>query len=157
MDDAVRLIDAVDSVWALLTLFLVGIYALMWKFGGELLKNSRESKALAQDSNDEAKKISRNIITNHGSKNLGDAIDRLTEQSWKHDEKLEIVSRKTHELDDSMEGVQSAILRQAAQLDLAIRQIKTYISDNADLMAYGRRNMDEQLELEEGKKNEQAE
>jgi hypothetical protein len=93
-----ELIESGDSAWKVLTIFLLGIYLLLWKYGGELVKLARENNATSKQSHrvaeearktavevrQEARQISKNIVTNHGSKNLGDAIDRITEWMLVH-------------------------------------------------------------------------
>ena len=98
MDWISGVIASADSAWSVIAIFLVGIYVLLWKYGGELLKLQRENNAVVKQSHQvakdakttalevrtEARNISRNITTNHGSKNLGDAIDRITEWMLQH-------------------------------------------------------------------------
>lgn len=72
MENVVDILNAVDSPWSLLTLLILGFFALMWKFGKEILSLLKETRTVAKD-------VQQSIITNHGSKNIGDAIDRLTE------------------------------------------------------------------------------
>ena len=91
MESLVEAVASADNVWAVVAIFLLGIYVLAWKYGGELLKLARENNRVAkaaaetaQDVKSEAQEISKNIITNHGSKNIGDAIDRLTEWMLTH-------------------------------------------------------------------------
>lgn len=98
MDWVEGVVNSGDSGWKVITIFLVGIYVLLWKYGGDLLKLQRENNAVVKRSHEvaknaektavevrtEARKISSNIITNHGSKNLGDAIDRITEWMLTH-------------------------------------------------------------------------
>lgn len=80
--DVARTIEAADSGWALAAIFLLGIYALLWKFGRELLELARTNQQVAQDNHQKTTEITESIRTNHGSKNLGDAVDRLTEEVW---------------------------------------------------------------------------
>lgn len=75
MDGISEIVEAADSGWALAAIFLIGIYLLLWKYGGEMLRLSRENNLVT-------KNVADSIVTNHGSKNLGDAVDRLTESVW---------------------------------------------------------------------------
>lgn len=72
MDELLKAASGIDSAWPVLAIAIAGLYVLAWKFGGQVL-------AVVQASHSETKAISESIITNHGSKNIGDAIDRLTE------------------------------------------------------------------------------
>lgn len=74
MDSLAELVDAVDSWWSIMALLMIGLYALAWKFGSELIHNTR--------------KTNESIQTNHGSKNLGDAVDRLTDLLLAHSEDI---------------------------------------------------------------------
>lgn len=73
MDALAQAVEAADGPWPVLAIALIGLYALFWKFGNQILVAVREGHA-------ETKQISESIVTNHGSKNIGDAVDRLTEQ-----------------------------------------------------------------------------
>lgn len=78
MEHVAAVLEASDSPWGVLALVVLGAYAFMWKFGKEILATVRETKTVAKD-------VQTSIITNHGSKNLGDAIDRLT--GWVMDDR----------------------------------------------------------------------
>lgn len=73
MDSLVEAVQAADGPWPVLAIAIIGLYVLVWRFGGRLI-------TLLQAQHVETKNISDSIITNHGSKNIGDAVDRLTEQ-----------------------------------------------------------------------------
>lgn len=86
MDSLARAVEAADSGWPVVAIAVIGLYLLLWKFGDKLLVALRENtahtvaaKEIAQDAKDVADGVAKDIVTNHGSKNLGDAIDRLTE------------------------------------------------------------------------------
>lgn len=79
MEPLVEAVQAADSVWAVLAIAIIGLYVLVWKFGGQLLSVARENNAVAKEAHAEVKSVSESIVTNHGSKNMGDAIDRITE------------------------------------------------------------------------------
>lgn len=74
-DTLARAVEAADGPWPVLAIALIGLYALFWKFGNQLL-------SLMQAQHEETKGIAESIVTNHGSKNIGDAVDRLTENVW---------------------------------------------------------------------------
>ena len=71
--DIAQIIEAADTIQAIIILFMIGVFAFGWKYGRELLQ-------LARAMSERTKKISGDIVTNHGSKNLGDAVDRLYEK-----------------------------------------------------------------------------
>jgi hypothetical protein len=72
VDSLARAVEAADSGWAVLAIAIIGVYVLVWKFGGQIL-------GIVKENNSVAKSLQESIITNHGSKNIGDAIDKLTE------------------------------------------------------------------------------
>lgn len=94
MNDLTRAVEAADGVWPVLAIFIIGLYVLVWKFGGVLLAGVRKSgtdasdaRIVASDVLAETQQISENITTNHGSRNIGHAVDILTEMlvSIRHD------------------------------------------------------------------------
>lgn len=119
IEDVVRLLESVNSVWAVLALFLVGTFLLIWKYGHEILKLSRDSNAKARSAAVAAEKIREDIITNHGSDNLGDSIDRLTGWVSKllKEQRKSAADRKqlnitVHELQEGLEEVRGLLLDQ---------------------------------------------
>lgn len=133
MGDALaRAVEAADGPWPVIAIAVIGLYVLLWRFGGQLLAVARENNVVAHEAkdvavaaHDEAKQISESIITNHGSKNLGDAVDRLT--AW----------MLTH-LDESREADRAvALLRSqfvlhlatSAETEEAVRKSLTDIDD----------------------------
>lgn len=77
VESIIRLIDAVGDSWsAIALLFLVGLFLLLWKFGRDIIKALQENTRKTE-------RIQASIKTNHGSKNIGDAIDRLTTEVWR--------------------------------------------------------------------------
>lgn len=86
MESLAQAVEAADGVWPVLAIFIIGLYVLIWKFGGTLLVNirkngneGREASMVAQDVLAETQQIAKNIVTNHGSRNIGHAIDMITE------------------------------------------------------------------------------
>jgi len=89
--DMAGVVAAADSPYSIIAIALIGLYALGWRWGGKMLdkmdRNTRlteEAKSVAVEAKDKAKKIQESIVTNHGSKNLGDAVDRLTTWLLEH-------------------------------------------------------------------------
>lgn len=91
MDQLARAVEAADGPWPVIAIGLIGLYVLAWKFGGELLSLLRENIQLTKAAHDETKQISESIVTNHGSKNLGDAIDKITEKLEGMDQRLQVL------------------------------------------------------------------
>ena len=88
MDGAAQVVAAVDSPYSLTTVLVLVVGAFGWRWGGQILEairdNTRhtvEAKEIAVEAKTVAEDVATSIITNHGSKNIGDAIDRLTEWS----------------------------------------------------------------------------
>lgn len=79
MEDLVKAVQAADGPWPVLAIAILGVYVLLWRFGGKILDVVKEANTTAAAAHAEARSISKSIVTNHGSKNIGDAIDRLTE------------------------------------------------------------------------------
>jgi len=94
MDAVADIIGAVDTPLGLLALVIIGFFALAWKFGNSLITLLKEirveqssAKALVVEADKKMEHVQQAIITNHGSKNIGDAIDRLT--GWFMDSETE--------------------------------------------------------------------
>ena len=105
-EDLILLVEVIGYWQLLLLLLLVGALALAWKYGREMLSLMRETTKVT-------KNIKTDIITNRGSKNLGDAIDRLTENVGK---------------------------LQASQAETNLR-LETFIADHHELVEFGRARM----------------
>ena len=71
--------EGANGPWPVIALAVLGGYIILWKFGNQIITLLQKNQAVTEAAHAEAKNISDSIITNHGSKNLGDAIDRLTE------------------------------------------------------------------------------
>lgn len=87
MGDVAGIIGAVDTPLGLLALVIIGFFALAWKFGKEIISALREIRVQQAETKTQVDHVSASIITNHGSKNIGDAIDRLT--GWFMDSETE--------------------------------------------------------------------
>lgn len=82
VESVIRLIDAVGNSWsAVALLVLIGCFLLLWKYGRDLIK-------AVQANTKTTNHISKSIVTNHGSKNIGDAVDRLTSKVAEIDQRL---------------------------------------------------------------------
>src|SRR5690242_16224552 len=97
MDSLVDAIRAVNGPWPFAALALIGLYSLFWKFGKEIL-------ALAQKSHEKTEHIAQSIVTNHGSKNLGDAVDRLTEMQMVQTQMLAGLDNRLTKLEEKGDG-----------------------------------------------------
>lgn len=96
MDSLVDAVEAADSVWAVVAIALIGIYVLLWRYGGKLLdllsKNTtttNEAKEIALSAHATAARVEAQLKTNHGSESLGHAVDMLTEAITRIDERGE--------------------------------------------------------------------
>lgn len=110
MDWLAEVVQAADSGWAITAIFLLGIYVLLWKFGGEVLQLVRDINTTAHHANKTAvankkqvEDIATSIVTNHGSKNLGDAVDRITEWMLSHMAETREANEKLTALSDRLE------------------------------------------------------
>lgn len=96
MDAIADIIDSVDTPMGLLALVIIGFFALAWKFGKEIITALREIRTEqaavrveTAATKEKVEHVSTSIVTNHGSKNIGDAVDRLT--GWFQDSEVERV------------------------------------------------------------------
>lgn len=71
-EDIATVIEAADTFQAFVLLALFGVFLIVWKYGRELL-------ALVRETGERTSQISSDIVTDHGSANLGNAVDRLYE------------------------------------------------------------------------------
>lgn len=79
MDGLARAVEAADSGWAVLAIFIIGLYVLVWKYGGQMLQLAKDTNQVANQNHVKTEAITKSIITNHDSRNIGDAIDKLTD------------------------------------------------------------------------------
>lgn len=150
MKDLVDAVAQADSPYALIAIVVIGFYVLVWRFGGKLIdaveENTRLTKAngtVAKEANQTVTDVKQAIVTNHGSRNIGDAIDRITDKlitqgeeaaadrkhladlhqafiarSLDNDNLEEKIAAKFGELDDRLTQIeQRAILREQASAD----------------------------------------
>lgn len=80
MESLAEAVKAADGPWPVLAIAIIGLYVLVWRFGGRLIALALEGNLTAAAAHKEVQQVAESIVTNHGSKNLGDAVDRLTEQ-----------------------------------------------------------------------------
>jgi hypothetical protein len=87
VDAIADIIGAVDTPLGLLALVIIGFFALAWKFGKELISLLKEIRVEQATTKEKVEHVSTSIVTNHGSKTIGDAVDRLT--GWFMDSETE--------------------------------------------------------------------
>lgn len=127
-----KAVEAADGPWPVIAIAIIGLYLLMWKFGSQLLLVARENNGLAKGAvttatkaHEQIKAVSEQIVTNHGSKHIGDSIDRLTEWMLIHLEE----SRNN---DEQLHEVRREFVQHIAQTDIdreAIRRALTEMDD----------------------------
>lgn len=136
MKDLASVLDAIDHPGAVFGILAIGLYLLLWKYGGELLKLSRRNSAIIRESHEIAKEardvavsaetkvddIGTAIVTNHGSKNLGDAIDRLTEWMMLH-------MRESRASDERMAQLRQEVILHLASAGVAEEKIAQALAD----------------------------
>ena len=71
-EDIATVLEAADTFQAFVLLALFGVFLIVWKYGRELL-------ALVRETREHTSQIGSDIVTNHGSANLGNAVDKLYE------------------------------------------------------------------------------
>jgi hypothetical protein len=129
VESVASIIDSVDTPLGLLALVILGFFALAWKFGKEIITALREirveqtaTKTQLDDTKTQIDHVSNSIITNHGSKNIGDAIDRLT--GWFMDSEteraentqlLQLVARRLDDHITESEPLKAQLLALAAE------------------------------------------
>lgn len=133
-DGLAEVVDAADSAYALFAIAMIGMFALAWRWGGKLLDKLAENTRVTKESKEvavEAKKIAtgvaESIVTNHGSKNLGDAVDRITAWLVQHMEE----SRHTNE---QLHTLQSVAVASAIESDAARERITERFTDIDDVL-----------------------
>lgn len=91
MNSLEKAVEAADGPWPVIAIAIIGLYLLIWKFGAQLLTIGKTNQGLAKDAvktaslaKDQVQAVADQMVTNHGSKNLGAAIDRLTEWMLLH-------------------------------------------------------------------------
>lgn len=145
MSELKELLSVVDSGWAAIALLILALAYLLDKHGGRLLalaaenlevskSNAEVAEAARSDAavaREKAEQISHDIITNHGSKNLGDAIDRLTE--WVAALKLQ--SESTREVVDKLGEGQETLYYKQVETDNLLQQ---HIEENLAVVEFTR-------------------
>jgi hypothetical protein len=125
-DQGVRLVEAADSGWAVLAIVAIGSFVIAWKYGGQVV-------ALLQANLERTEHVATSIITNHGSKNIGDAIDRLTESTTLHTGQL---AQLTMQLDHHITEYNARNKENAPLLDLSrqllIERLQAQLKGNED-------------------------
>lgn len=102
MEDVASVVEAVDSWLAIFAITIIGGYAIIWKYGRDILRALASNKQVSQEALTVATDVQQSIITNHDSKNLGDAVDRLTEMVMTHMEASAAGYSKMRELEDTV-------------------------------------------------------
>jgi hypothetical protein len=121
VDAIADIIGAVDTPLGLLALVIIGFFALAWKFGKELISLLKEIRVEQATTKEKVEHVSTSIVTNHGSKNIGDAVDRLT--GWF--------------MDSETERAENTQL-----LQLVATRLDKHISDCTPLLEYVREHKD---------------
>lgn len=94
MDSLVEAVKAADGPWPVLAIAIIGLYFLVYRFGGQLIALAHEGNDTAAAAHLEVKQVAESIVTNHGSKNIGDAIDRLTVKLDDLGDRMEALEKK---------------------------------------------------------------
>lgn len=130
-EDIATVLEAVDTFRAFATLALFGVFLIVWKYGRELL-------ALVRETVERTSQISSDIVTNHGSANLGNAVDRLYE--------CLVDLQTTRELDaQKADQRQAAVEKQLGEVHGAFLE---YVSSMRPLVEFGRERMAVALEAQ---------
>jgi len=74
--------------------------AIVTVYGGVMVAKLNKVQRETQATNAKIEKVQKDIVTNHGSKNIGDAIDRLTTH-------VNVMSDNQDELISTVKGMQS--------------------------------------------------
>lgn len=136
MHDLSDVLGAVNDVGSALSLISIGIFLLLWKYGGEMLHLARvnstkiaeqhqdikEAKVVAEEARAEVQDISAKMVTNHGSKNIGDAIDRLTEWMLMH-------LKESRKSDEMMAQVRQELVLHLAEAGIQADEIRKTMAE----------------------------
>lgn len=115
MENVAEILQAVDSPWPFLALAMLGFFALAWRFGKEIISLLHETRETTKD-------VQKSIITNHGSSNIGDAVDRIT--GWWMDAKVqdEEDRRLMRLLTDNQHHISNKLDQHIERLDVHIEE-----------------------------------
>ncbi len=91
------MLEAITSILGVLTPVFV---AATTAYGAVLVAKIGKVQKDARATNEKVTKVQQDIVTNHGSKNLGDAIDRLTT-------KVGVISDNQDDLIQTVKGMQA--------------------------------------------------
>jgi hypothetical protein len=94
MEDLLKSAAQFNSGWGVAALLIILLFLLAWRFGNQLISLLQENARVSAAVHAEAQNISQSIITNHGSKNIGDAVDRLTEAVQDRQERVTRLEQK---------------------------------------------------------------
>lgn len=135
MDPLARAVEAADGPWPVFAIAIIGLYVLIWRFGGQLLRVAQENNGLARGAvttatkaHQQIREVSEQIVTNHGSKNLGDAIDRLSEWMLLHLEE----SRNS---DEALSTLRSSFVQHIAETDAVRTTLTTTLTEIDERLA----------------------
>lgn len=127
-EDIAHIIEAADTLRAIIILFMFGVFAFGWKYGREVLQ-------LARTMAERTEKISGDIVTNHGSKNLGEAVDRLYEKLVDLQATREIDSMEAEKRSKRIEG----------QIRIVRESFEDYKREMEPMVEFGRERMEHLL------------
>lgn len=91
------MLEVVERILNALTPLLV---ALTTVYGGVLVAKINKVQKETKEANAKVAQVQQDIVTNHGSKNIGDAIDRLWEKLTKVSTTQDTLVRDVKELKD---------------------------------------------------------
>jgi len=137
--DLADAVAATDGPWALAAIAVIGLYVLLWRYSGQiigLLQENRDRAEVAVEKaevvHQEVRDISSAIVTNHGSKNLGDAVDRLSQWMLLHleearddAEELRVLKREFIAHISQTDMDRASIRRTLAEVDERLGHLET--------------------------------
>lgn len=137
MDFLADAVAEVDGPYSLVAIFLIGLYVVIWRWGGKLLEAlnhntevTLSAKKEASTAASNAAEVAESIITNHGSRNLGDAVDRITEWLMQHMEE----TRADREQVTQLQQITVAHILEAERLIPTLQQRLDQIDERLDAL-----------------------
>lgn len=105
------MLEAVERIFGALMPLMV---AVITAYGAVLVAKVNKVQKSTRETDAKVSQVQADIVTNHGSKNLGDAIDRLTT-------KVQVISDNQDDLIETVKGMQARDTALEARMGLLER------------------------------------
>ena len=121
LEDALKFAESLENPLTVLILLIVALGALVWRFLDKKLQTvAAQNDALSE----QTAALSDSLVTNHGSRNMGDAVDRLTEMMYQAAE----LNRRT---DLNVQAIRTEVMLYKAMNSPLLEWVAEQIASNA--------------------------